>query len=858
MTRPIYTVLDYPEIDELTTLRTNNQASQNFLAFPAHNVIFTAVVDGTPAVFDRVVEIAYRTGSGDPTTIQPMQTLYISTPTGSLGDVGMARIRAAITDTPLLIGETSDLNLADGQILTVTDEVLPWARHLVQTGDLTCDMDYDIPYSGQYVDMNPVANLGPDAVLYSPDEALSGGHTLSITFDASGSFMPDGSSIDTFTWDIVAGSGISGTNLGTDHPTFTVSAAGTWRVFCTILGVNNATTTGYRTICAYDVDNPPVSQFIFDQAPTGSRDDGGWQFAVTMYDHAALASVKDRQPVILFSRDFYGDITSLTDPGISFDAATKRIIGTGLDIFPTNATIQITGSTDGYNDGIYTVKIGGEATYIEINETTLVDESAGESITIKILNGITDTSLGPVKGRENIVCIGYIEKDSMHYSPDGSSVTFTVMGLNYWLAKMPKFVLGIEDWDGVVGDSRATSWYEFIGLTVDAGLFVLLYWHSTVMFFTDVYLTGDTRALPSLDAPEGSLWDQLKINAWDTIFALPSCNCYGQLYVEIDPQMTPTAERDYSTWVVMDAEKQDCEKERTDIARDITPRLSRLTASGVMYSAGNNGIGTALVATAPGNVFKRFGMTEELPRLLVSSQAQLNELAGLYVARANNNFPTVGIVLVGNNRFIDICPRQYFHLARAAGDTPRGVAIDCNVIPVRIVRSFDNRTGSYSVEITGEAETFPDLSVTGVTPVPAPTPPDITIPTFDFPGYTPYPWYPPVIPDSNVKTYTWALKTPAIGGVVGPYLANNFTAVGVYTYCIGGTSVSFNVAEKVVGGSSVDIMGSEEVAYPAYTTGVIGFTNPNLDAGKWLWLDISNVSGAVTQVVVTVILQVAP
>ena len=46
-------------------------------------------------------------------------------------------------------------------------------------------------------------------------------------------------------------------------------------------------------------------------------------------------------------------------------------------------------------------------------------------------------------------------------------------------------------------------------------------------------------------------------------------------------------------------------------------------------------------------------------------------------------------------------------------------------------------------------------------------------------------------------------------------------------------------------------MGSEFITYPANPSGVGSFANPLVRAGQWLWLDISNVSGAVTQLVIT-------
>jgi hypothetical protein len=256
----------------------------------------------------------------------------------------------------------------------------------------------------------------------------------------------------------------------------------------------------------------------------------------------------------------------------------------------------------------------------------------------------------------------------------------------------------------------------------------------------DVYLTLDTRPCPSIEAGEGSLWEQIKTNAWDTILARALCNCYGQLYIEIDPQLVT----DRSGFpVVIDVLKEDCEKDMTDIGREPTARTGRLSASGVEYTWGNNGEGIARLAFSPGHVFKQHGIPDSLEKLLVSSQSQLNDIAGLYIARANNPYPDVKTVLTQNNRFIDICPRQFFHMTRDAADNPRAIDFDYDILPTRVARPFDRKTGFMSCEISGEAAVLTDLSITGTIPLPAP--PDVPpaeggYPVISFPPFVPYPF----------------------------------------------------------------------------------------------------------------------
>ena len=328
--------------DELAYMRSDLQASQIFLAFPESHVIFAAQVDGTPGSLDQVVQIAYRdVTTGAYTDIPEMCTLWAGTAAG-LYDKGIARIRKAADGSNLYIGETSSIRFADGDYLTVVDDFPPFQRFGV---DLTVDpvttaADYDIAFTDQYSAPNPIVNMGPDGVIYTPNSVVTGDNPATIPFDASGSYMPDGSGIASHSWGVI-GSGLTFDDLGSATPVVSVTNTGTWKVYDTVTGSNGKSTTGWRTVTAHDKTHPPINQFNLTSPPTCDRDnDGGWNFVVRMYDQAAFSSVKDRQQVILFSRDWYGDQTSLYTDNISFDAPRTQY--QGWFNYPNAASPQMT------------------------------------------------------------------------------------------------------------------------------------------------------------------------------------------------------------------------------------------------------------------------------------------------------------------------------------------------------------------------------------------------------------------------------------------------------------------------------------------------------------------------------------
>jgi hypothetical protein len=508
-----------------------------------------------------------------------------------------------------------------------------------------------------------------------------------------------------------------------------------------VTGSNGKSTTAWRTLCFYDQTNPPVNQFNLTSMPSCDRDnDGGWSFTVRMYDQAAFSSVKDRQQVILFARDWYGDTNSLYTNNISFNAATHSILcPSSLDRFPTGASIFVKGSAN--NDGVYSVQTGGVATAIVVNEK-LVDESAGASITISIFQGVVETSLGPIQYRENILCEGWIDTESMHFDPNGAYVDFTVQPMSYWLNQMTEYILGIDD-----VDSASTDWIHVNHLFWDFGLFVVLYWHSTLCFISDYYPTGDTRPVLGMSEQEGSIWAQLKSSAWNNILAILCCNRYGQLYAFIPPELIPSGSRS-GIPVVMTVTTNDTELGKLDLAREPQPKTAFLAGAGGEYAWGSSGIATERLAYSPGASYKEFGISDTLPQIVVTDQAQLNSLNSLYISRANNTYPNIPLSLAQNNRFVDCAPAQYLYIDLAAANNPRGVEFASNIIPKTVSLNFDVKLGTISCIVTAYAETFEDLVVTGV--IPAPTPPTTpTLPPIPLPIYPPVPWM--NLPGNGIK-----------------------------------------------------------------------------------------------------------
>lgn len=344
----------------------------------------------------------------------------------------------------------------------------------------------------------------------------------------------------------------------------------------------------------------------------------------------------------------------------------------------------------------FTLKLYDEATIEEIRDRALVVLFARDWY------GTEETSVGPVEGRENLVCVGWIDGESILRDVEEiNTVEFEAHTANWWLAKMTGFPVGFEDTDFAGhGGGAADQWIEFEDLTVDQALWQVMRWRTTLSRIMDCYPCGDTRQASALEAPVGDLWGQLTEIATNTILAKPCCDRFGRLFLEIDAQVTAIADRD-DIPVVMAVTDNDL-WEGVEIERNPVWQTSKVELTGAAYSSGSS---AAYGGKSPGSVFGRFGVVEAIANLALASQAQATELAGLVCGMRNNEFGEVGLKLGENNRMMDVTPRQYLTYSLLEGDTERGfVWTNKRLIPRAVEFVFDGENGILLTNVTCEVE----------------------------------------------------------------------------------------------------------------------------------------------------------
>ena len=461
--------------------------------------------------------------------------------------------------------------------------------------------------------------------------------------------------------------------------------------------------------------------------------------------------------------------------------------------------------------------------------------------------GNTNKSLGGnAKNCSNIFFVGYITKGTIQYNYKESSVEFSIGSATEFMRQMEGFAVSCES----KKTAKVNTWFEIDDMTVPKALYHYLKWHSTVLKVLDFQYTGQTSRHQYFDTDRASLFDSIDNFLRTALYGELISDRQGKLWAEVDVSATHDAITAVPTTMILN--NQDWMAEPVIEEKQIN-ELSYLEAGGISYTGPTVGTFSPFLSGAPGSAPSYRGKVERTQGLILTSQAQLNDITGDVFAYKNGKY-NVSMKMSGNYRNIDIAPKEQCKLNINIDDTIRGITFtNKSFHPISMSWTWNSEKGFLSPailfnEVTngigGETEQIPAETVD----IPY-VPPDFgfTIPDFVLPEFPAFSF--PYIP--SIKTYTWVISSPAIGGVPGPFLVSNATVLRFDAYCVGGTSVSFNIEDRLtIGVAGTNI---RSVDLTAYTFGgsAVSFIHPLIPQFHWFWLDISNVDGAVTDFVVT-------
>jgi len=337
------------------------------------------------------------------------------------------------------------------------------------------------------------------------------------------------------------------------------------------------------------------------------------------------------------------------------------------------------------------------------------------------------------------VFVGYILENSIKYNYASGYVDFSIGSPTELMKLAEGFSISVES---VV---TPNTWFQIKNMTTSKAIYHYLKTHSTILNATDIRYIANDRLVQYFDTDRTSLFDAIDNFLKTGMIGGLLSDRQGTLWAEIHPEAVPNALTAISQ--SMTITKRDwMNSPSIEDARG--KQVSFVEMGGIKYTGATSNKSYALLSNAPGIAPSYQGKTESpYEGLILSSQNQLNVLAGNYLAYQNAKYPNVSMESSGNYRNLDIVPLEKLQLTVASNDTPSGIEISAgnfHIMSMGWSYRSDKETFLPTIElhelttgIIGETLLIPDI------------PPDEGY-TYPPPGdfdYDDFPFNPEIIPN---------------------------------------------------------------------------------------------------------------
>ena len=273
--------------------------------------------------------------------------------------------------------------------------------------------------------------------------------------------------------------------------------------------------------------------------------------------------------------------------------------------------------------------------------------------------GTTKQSIGGhFPNRETTIFVGYIVGSSIDYDWQTSSVTFVVSSPTELMKQVEAFSVSVEDSTDPDADAISkggTPWFYLEGLTMETALYHYIRWHTTVNLCMDVEYNATDFNLQFFDADRTSLYDAVNSLMSSAVIGRAICDRQGKLWFEIEYEAIDDAATNLT--LGMNILNQDWINAQSIQERRVNA-VSFLEMGGIYWQGAVADTFSALLAAAPGTTPAYRGTPQRLHGFALSSQGQLNTLAGNVYANRNAQFPEISIDVAGNYRNFDIAPQE--------------------------------------------------------------------------------------------------------------------------------------------------------------------------------------------------------
>jgi len=280
--------------------------------------------------------------------------------------------------------------------------------------------------------------------------------------------------------------------------------------------------------------------------------------------------------------------------------------------------------------------------------------------------GNTKQSIGGGLGRKSVVFAGYIIDGTISYDWQEKMVEFEVGSPTEVMKNIEGFSVSVES------KNAPSTWFELKDMNVEKALYHYLRWHSTVLKTTDFEFPDQDFRIQYFDSDRESLYNAVNNLMTSTLIGNIVSDRQGKIWAEIDTSAldTPSDYKEQSKLIL----NNDNWMGTPIIEERQTSIVSYLEMGGIAYDGPPTHNSDALLTEAPGRAPNYRGRVERHQGLALSSQSQLNTLAGNVFAHKNARYPLITYNLAGNYRNWDIAQQSLIPVTIELDDTPRRIS----------------------------------------------------------------------------------------------------------------------------------------------------------------------------------------
>jgi hypothetical protein len=329
----------------------------------------------------------------------------------------------------------------------------------------------------------------------------------------------------------------------------------------------------------------------------------------------------------------------------------------------------------------------------------------------------------------NMVFCGYVTDESLSFDWRTNKVSFEALSITGVAKGRETFGVALDS----VAAGAEGNWTQMANITTDKALVNYLKYNTTLTDIADFHPTEDTKKKKFADLPHGPIYDTVQSYLESNLLASFVADRDGDIWCEVDLNYVPSGSRTAPIGLYL--EKKDWRGE-PEIQRTMLPGMSYVEAGGIYYT-GTAEEYTAYLSGAPGDVPGYHGNPERISGLVLSSQAQLNQLAGDIYAQGVSEFPRVTYPLAGHYRTLDIAPQERVAVTLDSADNYLGLEWEDKLfIPVGIDYEYNPKTHTLMASLEAKEETSGFPGDTIIIPV---DPPDGAEDPGDDPVGLPFP-----------------------------------------------------------------------------------------------------------------------